>query len=327
MATKKSSTHDGDSTDTLNYADLAPLGDARPELMVPRALDIATGNLAFYETEGKVRAGTILDNEGVNLIVHAIRQAANKVHRFVPLYRVKGKVEAKESGTEATMVTEHVNQSQILATTPVEKFLVPKAALSALRSRGVIMSPILIDDEHTVQRQGVDEHAPEDVHGSSPLQHTEPVEQKMAAAILTALDEITIEAHAGTPRHARCDDAQVFPITVINVLSVRDQIRYMRLLRGIERAMGVPPFGSVSVLLANVYTAAAALNIDMPQRFRGHGQHANAWLPDLSQLTDIAMHINMRNSGQHVSLRLSPIRSVTPQGRARGGRPQADIGQ
>ena len=28
-------THEGDSTDTVNYADLTPLGDARPELMVP----------------------------------------------------------------------------------------------------------------------------------------------------------------------------------------------------------------------------------------------------------------------------------------------------
>ena len=47
-------THEGDSTDTVNYADLAPLGDARPELMVPRALDMATGHLAFYETDGRI---------------------------------------------------------------------------------------------------------------------------------------------------------------------------------------------------------------------------------------------------------------------------------
>ena len=204
-------THKGDSTDTVNYADsdLTPLGDARPELMVPWVFDMATGNLAFYKTDGMIRAGTILDKEGVNLTVHANRQAANNVHRFVPLYHVKGKVEANESGTEATMVTEHINQSQILATTPVEKFLVPKAALSALRSRGVVMSPILIDDDQTVQRKSVDEHAPEDAHESSSLQHTEHVEQQLAAAILTALDEIMIEAHADTPRHARCDDAQV----------------------------------------------------------------------------------------------------------------------
>ena len=36
-------THEGDSNDTVNYADLTPLEDARPELMVPRALDMATG--------------------------------------------------------------------------------------------------------------------------------------------------------------------------------------------------------------------------------------------------------------------------------------------
>ena len=104
----------------------------------------------------------------------------------------------------------------------------------------------------------------------------------------------------------------------------------MRLLRGIARAMGVPLFGSVTVLLANVYTAAAALNIDMPRSFRGHGQHANICLSDLSQLTDIAMQINMRgsvHSGRDVSLSMSPIKSVTPKGRVRGGRPQADTGQ
>ena len=71
-------TQEGDSTDTVYYADLTPLGDARPELMVPRALDMATGDLAFYEANGKIRAGAILDKEGVNLTVHANRQAATK---------------------------------------------------------------------------------------------------------------------------------------------------------------------------------------------------------------------------------------------------------
>ena len=120
------------------------------------------------------------------------------------------------------------------------------------------MSPILIEDGKTVQHEAVDGHATEDVHKPSSLQRTEHIEQKLAAAVLTALDELMIAAQADKPRCARYDDAQVFPITAINVLSGRDQIRYMRLLRGIARAVGVPPFGSVSVLLANdiVYTAA-----------------------------------------------------------------------
>ena len=61
------------------------------------------------------------------------------------------------------MVTEHINQSQILATSPVEKFLIPNAALPALRLRGVVMSPILIHDTVTAQHGAVDEHASVDV--------------------------------------------------------------------------------------------------------------------------------------------------------------------
>ena len=88
-------THEGESTDTVNYADLTPLGDARPELMVPRALVMETGHLAFYEHDDRIRAGTIIDKEGVQLTVHAHRQANKKEHRFVPLYRIKGQGRAK----------------------------------------------------------------------------------------------------------------------------------------------------------------------------------------------------------------------------------------
>ena len=320
-------THEGGSTDTVNYGDLTPLGDARPELMVPRALDMATGHLAFYEANGKIRASTIPDKEGANLTVHVNRQAAKQEHRVVPLYRIKGKVEPKENGPEANMVTEHINQSQVLATSPVEKFLIPKAALPALRSRGVIMSPILINDDITAQREAVDEHAFKDVQESSSLQRSEHVEHTLAAAMLTALDEIAIAAHAGKPNRDQCGDAQVFHITVINVLSGRDQIRHMRMLRGIASARVVPPFGAVSALLAEVYTVAIEHNIDVPQSFQGHGQNAHVWMHDLSQLTDIAMQINMRVGAREISRRMSPIRSVTPQGRARGVRPQTDSGR
>ena len=38
-------THDSESTDTVNFSDLTPLGDARHELMVPRALDMHPGRV------------------------------------------------------------------------------------------------------------------------------------------------------------------------------------------------------------------------------------------------------------------------------------------
>ena len=256
--------------------------------------------------------------------MHANRQAAKQEHRLVPLYRIKGKVEPKENGPEANMVTEHINQSQIMATSPVEKFLIPKAVLPALRSRGVMMSPILIHDTVTAQREAVDDQASEDVLESPPMQRSDRVRQPLAAAMLTALDAIAIAAQAGKPSRDRCSDVQVFPITAINVLSSRDQIRYMRLSRGIARAVGVPPFGSVTVLLSNVHTAATALNIDMPRSFGGHGQGAHVWMPDLSQLTDMAIQINLRAGAPAVNRAMSPIRSVPQQGRARGGRPSTD---
>ena len=44
-------THDHDATDTVNYADLTPLGDVRPELLVPRDINMGIGRPAFYEHE------------------------------------------------------------------------------------------------------------------------------------------------------------------------------------------------------------------------------------------------------------------------------------
>ena len=114
------------------------------------------------------------------------------------------------------------------------------------------MSPILTHDSPTVQHEAVDVHTSEDSMSSSTLHHAERVEQPLATAMLLALDEIAITAQAGKPSRDRCGEAQVFPITAIQVLSGRDQIRYMRLLRGIARAVGVPRFGSVTALLSNV---------------------------------------------------------------------------
>ena len=69
--------------------------------------------------------------------------------------------------------------------------------------------------------------------------------------------------------------------------------------------------------------------MDMPQSFGGHGQGALVWMPDLSQLTDIALQIKMRAAAgaREVGRHMSPIRSVTPQGRAHGGRPSTDLVQ
>ena len=46
-------THGSDTADTVDFADLTPLGDARPELMVPRALNMTANRLAFYEEGGR----------------------------------------------------------------------------------------------------------------------------------------------------------------------------------------------------------------------------------------------------------------------------------
>ena len=101
-------THDSASTDTVNFSDLTPLGDARPELLVPRALDMQTGKLVFYEDAGRILSGMIMDIDGVELQVHSTRQASIKEHRFVPLYRTtKGKVVPKEkpAKTEQPVMT------------------------------------------------------------------------------------------------------------------------------------------------------------------------------------------------------------------------------
>ena len=95
-------THDSESTDTVNFSDLTPLGDARPELMVPRALDMQTGRLVFYESEGRILSGMILDVNGVELQVHSTRQANIKEHRFVPMYTTtKGKHVHNEEPSKA----------------------------------------------------------------------------------------------------------------------------------------------------------------------------------------------------------------------------------
>jgi hypothetical protein len=116
----------------------------------------------------------------------------------------------------------------------------------------------------------------------------------------------------------------MFPLTGISTLSGKEQIRYMRLLRGIARALGVAPFGSTAQLLAAIHQAARAHSIDTPGSYPGHDTDmADRWFPDMSALHDMALQINMRRGGHTVSRHMSPIRSVTPPGRpSRSGRPQ-----
>ena len=227
----RSVTHDSESTDTVNFSDLTPLGDARPELMVPRALKMQSGRLVFYESEGRILSGMIRDVDGVELQVHLTVQANKKEHRFVPIYATaKGKPGPKEKpSAKETPVMACVAQSQVLATAPIEKFLIPKTALAALRSRGVIMSPIVDDDRRDI--------AIDMVLGSVHDQTTTPPPQGVGepdlhTVILHSLDAIRIERNAHAPQH-RCHhrrNPQVFPVSSIQVLSGREQIQYMRLL-------------------------------------------------------------------------------------------------
>ena len=114
-------------------------------------------------------------------------------------------------------------------------------------------------------------------------------------------------------------------VPLISSLSRREQIRYMRLLCGIARALGAAPFGSTAQLLAAVHQAARAHSIDTPGSFPGHDTDmADRWLPDLSDLADMALQVNMRMGSHTVSRSMSPTRSVTPPGGpSRSGRPQA----
>ena len=142
--------HDEASIDIVNYSDLTPIGDARPELMIDRQLSFETGSFIFYETEeGTVLAGTIMNKIGVELTVHSYRQAMRRDRRFVPLYTLKnGKIEPKEKPPQsASPVVVLIPQTKVLASTRLEKYMIPDAALPALQSRGVIVNPLTVDDE------------------------------------------------------------------------------------------------------------------------------------------------------------------------------------
>ena len=142
--------------------------------------------------------------------------------------------------------------------------------------------------------------------------------------MMQAPDAIWPESVAGVAQQCEHQHAAVV-LPLISSLSRREQIRYMRLLRGIARALGAAPFGSTAQLLATVHQAARAHSIDTPGSLPGHDTDmADRWLPDLSELTDMALQINMRMGGHTVPRSMSPTRSVTPPGwPSCSGRPQA----
>ena len=130
------------------------------------------------------------------------------------------------------------------------------------------------------------------------------------------VDAIWLENDAGIAQQCTHQhEAVVFP--VISSLSRREQMRYTRLLRDIVRAPGAALLGST----------ARAYSIDTPGSLPGHDTDivdmADRWLPGLSELTDMALQINMRMGGHTVSRSMSPIHSVTPPaGVSCSGRPQ-----
>ena len=112
--------------------------------------------MLFLEaTDGKIQAGLLISKVNTTLTVHMIQQAQKR--RFVPLYRLKsGAVEPKEKppGT-AEMAMEVVEQHMVLASTMLEKCLIPDSSLPNLQSRGIIVNPLVQDtDEHVTMKVG-----------------------------------------------------------------------------------------------------------------------------------------------------------------------------
>ena len=169
------------------------------------------------------------------------------------------------------------------------------------------MSPIIV--AHSTHSVHTESERTGDITAADSTTHPDMISALDAIRIEISNDAPTSTQHC-THRH----EAVVFPIN-INSLSHREQIRYMRLLRGIARALGAAPFGSTAQILAAVHVAARRHSIDTPGSYPGHDTDmADRWLPDLSDLTDMALQINMRMGAHHVSRSLSPIRSVTPPG-------------
>ena len=138
--------HDSAVTDTVISSDLMPIGTSRPELIAIQPLELEPGLLAFFmDDKQKVSAGTILECNGGEFDVHLHQQAKKQDRRFTPLYRLKtGAVEAKEKrpGSAEKMIV-RIHWDSIIATTPIAKFRITDQGLPALKSRGVVVNPVV----------------------------------------------------------------------------------------------------------------------------------------------------------------------------------------
>ena len=181
------------------------------------------------------------------------------------------------------------------------------------------MSPVWGDDHRDV--------AVDMVPDSVNIQLTESRHVAVSDLHSTIVENLdSIGSTYATHHHCHHQRApQVFPVSAIQALTGREQVRYMRLLRGIARALGVQPFGSTRHILINVHLAARRLQFDTPGSIPGHDTDIpDRWLPTMSELQDMALHINMRYGTRTTSRCLSPIRSRTPPGgRHRPHRPAA----
>ena len=121
--------------------------------MLERKIEFDAGNMLFFEpNDGKIQAGLLLSKVGTALTVHMLRQAQKRDQRFVLLYRMKsGAIEPKEKPPcTAEMVVKVVEQHMVLASTSLEKYLIPDSSLCNLQSRGIMVNPLIQDnDDHT----------------------------------------------------------------------------------------------------------------------------------------------------------------------------------
>ena len=69
----------------------------------------------------------------------------------LPFWLKSGAIEPKEKPPRtAEMVVEVVEQNMVLASTTLEKYLIPDSSLPNLQSRGIIVNPLVQDDEQQV---------------------------------------------------------------------------------------------------------------------------------------------------------------------------------
>ena len=112
--------------------------------MLERKNELGAGNMPFFEAgDGKIQAGLLLSKVNTTLTVHNVmlRQAQKRDRRFVPLYRLKsGTIEPNETPPRtAEKVVEVVEQQMVLASTTLEKYLIPDSSLPNLQSRGIVV--------------------------------------------------------------------------------------------------------------------------------------------------------------------------------------------